>query len=131
MSNLSGSRETRRASDRDADPRASHRERQRVLEGEARAHARLSRTISALRLVTFIGAAGLASARGFGYLPFWCWWVAAALAVAFVVLVVWHVRLDRIERRVTAALEFHRWALLRIDGKHASYPSRGERFRSD
>jgi ABC-type multidrug transport system fused ATPase/permease subunit len=82
-------------------------------------------------LVTFIGAAGLAGARGFNYLPFFFWWVAAALAVAFVVLVIWHARVDRTERRVAAALAYHRWALLRIEGKFAEYPSRGERFRSD
>lgn len=112
-------------------PRQRHEARQRVLEDEEREHARTSRIISTFRLVTFVGAAGLVFARGFGYLPFWCWWVAAALAVAFVALVVWHARIDRVERRVVAAITFHRWAILRIDGKHAEYPSRGERFRSD
>ena len=112
-------------------PREGHDERRRVLEEEARRHARTSRAISAFRLVTFVGAAGLAFARGFGYLPFWLWWLAAALAGAFVALVVAHARIDRIERRVAAAIAFHRWAILRIDGKYAEYPSRGERFRSD
>jgi hypothetical protein len=112
-------------------PREGHAARQSLLEEEAHRHARTSRVISGLRLVTFVGAVGLAFARGFGYLPFWAWWLAAALAVAFVVLVVWHVRIDRVERRVAAAIAFHRWAILRIDGKYGEYPSRGERFRSD
>jgi ABC-type multidrug transport system fused ATPase/permease subunit len=112
-------------------PREAHHERQRLLEEQARQKARASRVISSFRLITFVGAAGLAFARGFGYLPFWCWWLAAALAAAFVALVVWHARIDRIERRLAAAIAFHRWAILRIDGKYAEYPSRGERFRSD
>jgi len=112
-------------------PRDGHEARQRSLDREALQHARTSRVISGFRLVTFVGAAALVFARGFGYLPFWCWWLAAALGVAFAVLVVWHARLDRIERRVQAAIAFHRWAILRIDGKFSEYPSRGERFRSD
>jgi hypothetical protein len=112
-------------------PREGHQTRQRALEEEARRHARTSRAISRFRLVTFVGAAGLAGARGFNYLPFFFWWIAAALGVAFAVLVVWHARIDRTERRVSAALAFHRWAILRIDGKYAEYPARGERFRSD
>jgi hypothetical protein len=112
-------------------PRALHDARTGVLAKEARRHARTSRTISAFRLITFIGAVGIAFARGFGYLPFWCWWLAAALGAAFVALVVWHARIDRIERRVAAAIAFHRWAIQRIDGKFAEYPSRGDRFRSD
>jgi hypothetical protein len=112
-------------------PQEGHQARLRTLEGDARRHARTSRAISTFRLVTFIGAAGLAGARGFNYLPFFFWWVAAALAVGFVVLVIWHARVDRTERRVAAALAYHRWALLRIEGKYAEYPSRGERFRSD
>ncbi len=112
-------------------PRDAHEARQRLLEQEARQHARTSRVISGFRLVTFVGAAALAFLRGFGYLPLWVWWVAAGLAVAFVALVVWHARIDRIERRVAAAIDFHRWAILRIDGKFAEYPSRGERHRSD
>ena len=108
-----------------------HEARRRTLEEQARSHARTSRTISGFRLVTFLGATGIAFARGFGYLPFWCWWLAAALGVAFVGLVIWHVRIDRVERRVAAAISFHRWAIERIDGKYAEYPSRGDRFRSD
>jgi hypothetical protein len=115
----------------DAAPRQAHDLRRRVLEEEARQHARMSRLISSFRLVTFVGAVGLAFARGFGYLPSWSWWLAGGLAVAFVALVVWHARIDRIERRVAAAIAFHRWAILRIDGKFAEYPARGERFRSD
>jgi hypothetical protein len=115
----------------DVAPREGHAVRQRLLEEEARRHARTSRAISGFRLVTFVGAAGLAGARGFGYLPGWFWWVAAALAAAFVALVVAHARIDRIERRVAAAIAYHRWAIVRIDGKYAEYPSRGERFRSD
>ena len=113
------------------DPREGHAQRQRQLEEEARQHARTSRVISSFRLVTFVGAAGIAFARGFGYLPVGWWWVAAILAATFVALVVAHARVDRIERRVAAAIAFHRWAILRIDGKFAEYPSRGERFRSD
>jgi MutS domain V len=112
-------------------PRDGHAERQRLLEEEARRHARTSRLISGFRLVTFVSAAAIAFARGFNYLPVWLWWVAAGLAVAFVALVVAHARVDRIERRVAAAIAFHRWAILRIDGQFAEYPSRGERFRSD
>ena len=112
-------------------PREQHEVRRRVLEQEARRHARTSRTISGFRLITFVGATGVAFARGFGYLPFWCWWLAAALGMAFVALVVWHARIDRVERRVAAAIAFHRWAIERIDGKYAEYPSRGDRFRSD
>jgi hypothetical protein len=112
-------------------PRDNHLIRQSALEEEARGHARTSRIISFFRLLTFVGAAGLAGARGFGYLPFWCWWLAAALGIAFIALVVWHARIDRTERRVTAAIDFHRWAIRRIDGQYADYPSRGDRFRSD
>jgi hypothetical protein len=112
-------------------PREGHAQRQNLLEQEARRHARTSRVISGFRLVTFVGAAGIAFARGFNYLPVWCWWVAAALGATFVALVVAHARVDRVERRVAAAIAFHRWAILRIDGKFAEYPSRGERFRSE
>src|SRR5688572_1624615 len=112
-------------------PRDGHAQRQRVLEEQARQHARTSRIISAFRLITFLGAAGVAFARGFNYLPAFAYWVAGVLAATFVALVVAHARVDRVERRVAAAIAFHRWAILRIDGKFAEYPSRGERFQGD
>jgi MutS domain V len=112
-------------------PREGHTQRQRLLEEQARQHARTSRVISVFRLITFLGAAGVAFARGFNYLPAFAWWVAGLLAASFVALVVAHARVDKVERRVAAAIAFHRWAVMRIDGKFGEYPSRGERFRSD
>jgi len=119
------------AGTQESTPRELHETRWGVLAEEALQLARTSRTISAFRLITFVGAVGIAFARGFGYLPFWCWWLAAALGIAFVALVASHIRIDRIERRVAAAIAFHRWAIERIDGKYGEYPSLGDRFRSD
>jgi hypothetical protein len=112
-------------------PSGAHAERKRALEEEAQGIDRVSRLISTLRLVTVLGGLAVGFLRGFGYLPEWAWGVAAALTGCFVVLVVWHIRLDRAERRVTAAIEFHRWALERIAGRFHGYPSRGDRFASE
>jgi hypothetical protein len=112
-------------------PRDAHAARLHDLEREAQRFARISRLISTLRLISFAGAFALACARGFGYFPFWVWWLAALLAAAFVVLVIWHARLDRVERRVAAAIAYHHWAIERIAGRFQSYPSRGDRFLSE
>jgi len=112
-------------------PRDGHASRKLALEGEAEEGARLSRLISSFRLVTFLGACTIAFARGFGYLSPWFSWFAGGLATAFVFLVVWHLRLDKRERRLTAAIVYHRWAIDRLDGKFEGYPSKGDRFVSD
>jgi hypothetical protein len=112
-------------------PVERHARRKLGLEREADRLARVSRLISTARLVTFLGAFAIMCARGFGYLPTWFSWLGALLAVAFVVLVVWHARLDRSERRVRAAVDFHKWAIDRIEGRFEAYPSRGDRFVSD
>jgi hypothetical protein len=112
-------------------PGEGHARRKVELEGQAARLSRTSRLISTSRLVTFVGAFAIMCARGFGYLPEWFTWLGVALAASFVVLVVWHVRLDRIERKVRAAIDFHRWALERIEGRFETYPSRGDRFASD
>src|SRR4051812_39429561 len=123
-----------RASGRDllmSTPREGHASRKIALEGQAEEGARLSRMISTSRLVSFVGACAIAFARGFGYLPPWFGWLAGGLAIAFVFLVLWHLRLDAKERRVTAAIDYHRWAIARLDGKFEDYPSRGDRFVSE
>ncbi|HEX9296062.1 MAG TPA: DNA mismatch repair protein MutS [Polyangiaceae bacterium] len=112
-------------------PRDGHLQRKEELEHQARAYARTSRWISTFRLITFLAAFSLAGARGFGFLAPWASWLAGISGLAFILLVVWHARLDRAERRVAAAIAFHRWALERIDGKFQSYPARGDRFVSD
>jgi len=112
-------------------PRDGHLDRKLALEQQAARLARVSRLISTLRLITFVGAFAIMCARGFGYLPYWVSWVGVFLAAAFVFLVVWHVRLDRSERRVRKAIDFHRWAIERIEGRFDAYPSRGDRFVSD
>jgi hypothetical protein len=112
-------------------PAEGHALRKLELEREADRLVRLSRLISTGRLVTFLGAFAIMCARGFGYLPPWCSWIGGLLAVSFVVLVVWHGRLDMSERRVRAAVDFHKWAVDRIDGRFEAYPSRGDRFVSD
>jgi hypothetical protein len=112
-------------------PSDAHAERKRVLEEEAKHIDRVSRLISTFRLITLAGAVALGFLRGFGYLPEWAWSVAAALTLGFVVLVVWHIRLDRTDRRVKAAIAFHHWGLERIAGRFHGYPSRGDRFVSE
>jgi hypothetical protein len=112
-------------------PAPRHARRKLELEHEAARLARVSRLISTARLVTFLAAFAIMCARGFGYLPSWFSWLGAALAAAFVVLVVWHARLDKSERRVRSAVDFHKWALDRIEGRFEAYPSRGDRFASD
>jgi len=112
-------------------PAEAHAKRKQRLEEDARRIDRVSRLISTFRLITLVGAVSLGFLRGFGYLPEWVLLVAAALAASFVVLVVWHIRLDRAERRVSAAIAFHHWAIERIAGRFAAYPSRGDRFVSD
>src|SRR5262249_33641447 len=112
-------------------PRDGHVDRKLGLEREAARLARVSRLISTLRLITFVGAFAIMCARGFGYLPPFMSQVGVFLGAAFVFLVVWHVRLDRSERRVRAAIDFHRWAIERIEGRFDTYPSRGDRFVSD
>ena len=112
-------------------PAARHAGRKLELEREAQRLAGVSRLISTARLLTFLGAFVIMCARGFGYLPSWFSWLGAILAVGFVVLVVWHGRLDKSERRVRAAVDFHKWAVDRIEGRFEAYPSRGDRFVSD
>jgi hypothetical protein len=112
-------------------PRDAHAARKRALEEEARRIDRISRLISTFRLITLTGAVALGFLRGFGYLPAWAWGVAAALTLCFVVLVVWHIRLDRVERRVAAAIAYHHWGLERMAGRFHGYPSRGDRFASE
>src|SRR5450432_1116355 len=112
-------------------PGDAHAEKKRRLEEVAQQLDRVSRLISTFRLITLAGAVLLGFLRGFGYLPEWVLVVAIALAAAFVVLVVWHIRLDRKERRVAAAIAFHHWAIERIAGRFQGYPSRGDRFVSD
>src|SRR5262249_34161182 len=73
----------------------THADRKRRLEEDARHIDRISRLISTFRLITLVSAVALGFLRGFGYLPPWAWGVAAALIVAFAVLVIWHIRLDR------------------------------------
>jgi predicted ATPase len=112
-------------------PRDEHVARKTELEREAAGLGRISRWISTLRLVSFLGAAAIFFARGFGYLPWWFSWIGGLLGVSFVALVIWHARLDASERRVRAAIDFHKWAVERIEGRFESYPSRGDRFLSD
>jgi hypothetical protein len=112
-------------------PTAAHAERKRNLEEVARRLDRASRLISTFRLITLAGAVALGFLRGFGYLPEWVLGVAGALAAGFVVLIIWHIRLDRTERRVAAAIAFHHWGIERIAGRFQGYPSRGDRFVSD
>ena len=112
-------------------PRQQHAARKTELEFEGQRLGGISRLISTLRLVTFLGAAAIFFARGFGYLPWWFWWIAGILAAFFLGLVFWHARLDASERRVRAAIDFHKWALERIEGRFDAYPSRGDRFVSD
>jgi MutS domain V len=112
-------------------PSAAHAERKRRLEEQAQHLDRVSRLISTSRLITLAGAVVLGFLRGFGYLPEWVLGVAVVLAAGFVVLVVWHIRLDRAERRVAAAIAFHHWAIERIAGRFEGYPARGDRFVSD
>jgi len=112
-------------------PPEAHAERKQRLEEDARRIDRVSRLISTFRLITLAGAVSLGFFRGFGYLPEWVLLVAVGLAASFLVLVVWHIRLDRAERRVSAAIAFHHWAIERISGRFAGYPSRGDRFVSD
>jgi hypothetical protein len=112
-------------------PRDAHAARKLELEREAARLARLSRLVSMLRLATFVGAFGIACARGFGYLPPWVSSLGALFGALFVFLVVWHARLDKSEARVRAATDFHRWAIERIEGRFEAYPSRGDRFVSD
>jgi hypothetical protein len=112
-------------------PSDEHAARKRALEEEARRIDGASRLISMLRLVTLVTALSLGFLRGFGYLPWWAWVLAALFAVAFIVLVVWHARLDRAERRVAAGIAFHHWALERIAGRFHDYPWRGDRFVSE
>jgi hypothetical protein len=112
-------------------PRDEHAARKGDLERGAEQLGRVSRRISTSRLVTFLAAAAIFFARGFGYLPWWFWWIGGLLAVLFAGLVVWHARLDAEERHLRAAIDFHRWALERIEGRFEEYPSRGDRFVSD
>src|SRR5262245_11508811 len=112
-------------------PRDHHAGRKLEEEREAERLTRISRLVSTLRLLTFVGAFGLMCARGFGYLSPFFSWLGFFLAGAFVFLVVRHARLDKSERRVRAAIDFHRWALERLDGGFEKYPSKGERFASD
>src|SRR5262249_50812182 len=112
-------------------PAGKHAGRKVELEREAERLVGVSRLISTFRLITILGAFAIMCARGFGYLPSWFSWLGAFLAVSFVFLVAWHGRLDKSERRVRAAVDFHRWAIERIEGRFEAYPSRGDRFVSD
>jgi hypothetical protein len=112
-------------------PREQHTRRKLDLGREAERLAKRSRLISSSRLVTFLGAFAIMCARGFGYLPSWFTWLGVFLAVSFVALVVWHIRLNTSERRILAAIDFHKWALERLEGRFEAYPSRGDRFMSD
>jgi hypothetical protein len=112
-------------------PERAHGLRKSELEGEAQRLARGSRRISTLRLAALLGFIAVGIARLAGYLPPAAWWAFGALAAGFVALVIWHARLDQVERRVAAGVDVHRWAIEKLAGRFHTYPARGERFASD
>src|SRR6185503_9318934 len=98
------------------------------LRATARALDRRSSTNSTARGLTFLAVIGVIVARLIRPLPPLAWAIAAVIAVAFVLLVVFHAvlvtRMADIELRIRLIERGQK----RIAGDIAAFPERGERF---
>ncbi len=95
---------------------------------EAKALDAKSGTIGLARVVVALGAIALLGAIVWVPLPDTMWGVELVLLVAFVVLVLWHARVDTAKDLAEAAQRFHERGLARLDGKWQEQGATGEAF---
>ena len=109
----------------DSDPRVTYAAR---LERWFREHAKAERAFDQLanvRLGVFLGGIALAVAA---YQDMLSWWWLAAVGAAFLVLIVWHARVERRRDRAKVLMGFYEAGLSRIDGTWMGKGRTGEDF---
>jgi hypothetical protein len=89
-----------------------------------------SRTFGIARLTIAAAAIVLVGGIVWGGLGLWAWAALGVLAIAFVVLVVAHARVNDAAERSKAAVRFHSKGLARLDLAWASLSDQSARFRT-